>query len=93
MGAHLNLTRNQNGATLTSRFRKAIKMTKHLKWMAIGGQMKERIVLCNILPAALYGVEASHVSISALNALRSAIADVVGPNSRKKNVNFVFDCI
>ena len=55
------------------------------KWHACPG-----VVLCNILPAALYGCEAAHVNKTALNALRSAIASAIGPASAKRNVNLVF---
>jgi ribonuclease HI len=54
--------------------------------------MKERIIQCNILPAALYGVESTKVAKTALHALRSAIADIIGPSSSKRSVNLTFDC-
>ena len=60
--------------------------------MAASREMKEKIVLCNILPAGLYGVEATHVNKGALQSLRSAIADAIGPSSAKRNVNLVFEC-
>jgi ribonuclease HI len=93
LGSHLNLGCNHNGSTLTQRIYKAATMAKHLRWLQVGTEMKERIVLSNILPAALYGVETTRVAKTALAHLRSVIADVVGPKSAKRNVNIVFDCV
>jgi ribonuclease HI len=93
LGSHLNLGRNHNGVTLTQRINKAVGMANRLNWMQAGDDMKERVVLCNLLPAALYGVESIRVATSALKSLRSAIANVVGPRSQKRCVNLVFDCV
>ena len=60
--------------------------------MPLTRAVKEGIVLCNILLAAIYGVEASHVNIAALQSLRSAIASAIGPSSSKRNVDLLFDC-
>ncbi len=49
------------------------------------------MVLCNILPAALYGVEAATVSATPLDRLRSIITKVVGPGSAKRNVDLTFE--
>jgi hypothetical protein len=92
LGSHLNLTRSLSGGTLTERIHNVIGMAKRLKWMAVGDEMRERLVLTNLLPAALYGVESIRVAGSALNGLRSAIADAIGPKSDKRSVNLVFDC-
>ena len=62
LGSHLNFTHSLNGCTLTERLHKAIGMAKRLKWMAVGDEMRERLVLTNILPAALYGVESIRVA-------------------------------
>ena len=43
-------------------------------------------------PCCYLGVEASHVSISALRSLRSAIAFAIGPSSSKRNVDLTFEC-
>jgi hypothetical protein len=55
--------------------------------------MRERLVLTNLLPAALYGVESIRVAGSALDGLRSVIANAIGPKSGKRCVNLVFDCV
>ena len=52
--------------------------------MAVDDVMRERIVVTNLLQAALYGVESIRVAGSALNGLRSAIADAIGPRSERK---------
>ena len=90
LGTHLNLSQTNNGSTLTIRINKATRMAKKLRWMPISREQKEKIVLCNILPAALYGCEAAHVNKTALNSLRSAIAFAIGPASAKRCVNLVF---
>jgi hypothetical protein len=66
LGAHMNLCSNNNGATLTARLRHATTMAKRLRWLPITRAMKERIVLCNIIPAGIYGAEATHVHTAAL---------------------------
>ena len=83
LGAHMNLARNHNGATLTQRLHKAAAMAKRLRWLPITSKMKERIVLCNIIPAGIYGIEAVRVSVIAFRHFRSAIANVLGPKSKK----------
>ena len=35
IGAHLDLTRSNNGSALTARMNKAVKMTKRLRWLPI----------------------------------------------------------
>jgi ribonuclease HI len=90
LGSHLNLTNASNGATLTERMRKATKTVRRLSYMPIGQKDKEMIVRCNILPAALYGCESAHINQSALQALRSAIADAVGPKSVRRCVDATF---
>ena len=41
LGAHMNLTSNANGATLTARMAKATKMARRLKWMPIPKEGKK----------------------------------------------------
>merc|ERR1711965_458425 len=87
----MNLTSNVNGATLTARMAKATKMAKRLKWMPIPREAKNKIVMCNILPAALYGVEITSINKAAMQELRSAIASAIGPASAKRSVDMVFN--
>ena len=87
----MNLTSNTNGATLTTRMAKATKMAKRLKWMPIPREAKNKIVMCNILSAALYGVEITSINKGAMQELRSAIASAVGPASAKRSVDLVFN--
>ena len=58
---------------------------------AITQQEKEKIVLCNIIPAAIYGAESSPINKAAMKSLRSAIAFAIGPSSGKRNVDLVFN--
>ena len=90
LGTHLNLTTSLNGATLTERMLKGIAMAKRLRWLPVSRATKEHIVRSNILPAALYGIEAAHVNEPVLQRLRSAIASAIGPASHKRNVNLTF---
>ena len=61
---------------------RAAQMARKLAWMPMDLRFKEKIVLCNILPAALYGAEAAHVNQAALHRLRTAIAKAIGPAAR-----------
>ena len=54
--------------------------------------MKEKVVRANILPAGLYAVESSSVNLSALNTLRNAIANAIGPKSARANPDMVYNC-
>ena len=90
LGAHINLTKACNGSTLTSRLIKATNMAKRLRWLPISREQKEKIVQANILPMALYGVEAIHVNQSALQSLRSAITRAIGPGSAKRSIDLTF---
>ena len=69
LGAHMNLTQSKNGSTLTERMRKATKMAKRLRWLPISIEHKRRIVLSNIIPAAIYGVEVTEVNQAVLQEL------------------------
>ena len=53
--------------------------------------MAERVVQANILAAALYGAETTHVNKQALSKLRSAVAFAIGPKSKKRNVDLAFE--
>lgn len=91
LGAHLNVTTALHSTTLSGRLQHVIGMAKKLKWMAVDESLREKLVLSNLLPAALYGVEVVKVPVRALSALRSAIADAIGPRTGKRSVNLVFD--
>ena len=86
----MNLTKSKNGATLTKRIKSAIAMCKRLKWLKLSNNSKYKIINSNIIPAALYGVETTHVSTTAIDELRTAIADVLGPKSSKRSLDMAF---
>ena len=92
LGSHFNINKTHDGATLTKRMWKATVMAKKLRWMKLSRARKEHIIRSNILPAGLYGVEAAHIDMNALNALRSAVAKVFGPASAKRGVDMAFNC-
>ena len=91
LGAHMNFTKTKNGATLTKRIKSAIAMCKRLKWLKLSNNNKYKIINSNIIPAALYGVETTHVSTTAIDELRTAIADVMGPKSPKRSLDMAFN--
>ena len=92
IGAHLNLSSASNGKTLSNRMQKATAMSRTLAWLPISNACKERVVRANILPTGLYAVESSSVNQSALNTLRTAIANAIGPKSARANPDMVFNC-
>ena len=90
IGTHLNLTSNNNGKIITDRMNKGRQMVVRLKWLPIDSTFKEKIILANVLPAALYGAEAAHVNKSSMKAFRSAIANAIGPRSNRACNDVVF---
>ena len=93
LGSHLHLHKSKNGATLSERMLQATKMTKRLRWLNVSVETKHKIITTNIIPAALYGVEATYVNQNVLNGLRSAIATIIGSRSAKRSVDLTFDYI
>ena len=91
LGAHINITKSKNGATLTKRIKCAIGMCKRLTWLKLSNRNKNKIINANILPAALYGVETTHVSSQAMDGLRSAVAEVFGPKSSKRSIDMLYN--
>jgi len=59
--------------------------------MPIPKELKAKIVLCNILPAAGYGAETGKPNDKTRQLLRSNIADAIGPRGHNRSVNLVFD--
>ena len=47
--------------------------------------------MTHILPAALYGCEAVYVNKGALQDLRAAIANAIGPQGQRASTDLVFD--
>ena len=91
LGAHVNMTKTRNGATLTKRMQAAIGMCNRLKWLKLSNQNKNKIITSNIIPAALYGVETTHVSKNVMAGLRSAVAEVLGPKSSKRSLDILYN--
>ena len=65
-------------------------MARRISYMPISTKFQEQLIMCNVLPAALYGVEGTHVNGQALGKLRSAIATAIGNNSANKSVDLTF---
>ena len=66
LGSHLNLTCHANGSTLTARLHKASRAVRRLAFLPISHTDTEHVIRSTILPAAIYGCEASDVSQVAL---------------------------
>ena len=47
--------------------------------------------MSNIIPAALYGAETTHISDAALSSIRASVADIIGPKSGKRSTDMVFN--
>ncbi len=90
LGSHLNLTNATSAPTLSVRLQKAIRAVRRLGCMPITQSDREKIIRCNILPAALCGTEASHINCSMLQNLRSTIATAIGPKSARRCVDLTF---
>ena len=67
-------------------------MAVRISYMPISIKYKEQLIMCNVLPAALYGVESTHVNKQALGQLRSAVATAIGNKSAKRSVDLTFAC-
>ena len=92
LGTHLNLTDATIGTTTTKRMLIARQMAQRLRWLPLSQVEKESYVRSNINPAALYGVEATRVSNTSLQSLRSAIARAIGPRSSRRSLGMTFSC-
>ena len=90
IGSHLNVTNSSNGRTRTQRMQKATRVVKRLAYLPLATKDKEMIIRCSILPAALSGSEATHVSPVALTAFRSAVASVIGSGSARRSIDATF---
>lgn len=66
-------------------------MCKRLKWLRLSSKNKNKIINANIIPAALYGVETTHVSSQAMDGLRTAVAEILGPKSSKRSIDMLFN--
>ncbi len=64
--------------------------TNRLRWLPLPIEFKEKIIQANVLPASLYGCEAAWANKSSLKALRSAIANALGPRSTRASNEIVF---
>jgi ribonuclease HI len=90
LGSHLNLTHAANGPTLTERMRRGVLALRRLRYLPITRKEKESIIRTHILPAALYGCEATYVCPTAFQNLRSAIIQTIGAHSARRNVDATF---
>ena len=90
LGSHMNVSCRVDGATLTARITSALTSLGRLRHMPIPRAHKVTAVLTHILPKALYGAEATHVSQGKLAALRAAIANVIGPRSLRASSDLAF---
>ena len=86
----MNVSCRVDGATLTARILSALTSLGRLRHMPVPRSHKVTAVLTHILPKALYGSEATHVSQGKLATLRAAIANVIGPRSLRASSDLAF---
>ena len=91
LGSHLNFTTTKNGSTIVKRIKAAKDMCCRLKWLKLTNKNKQKIIMSNIIPAALYGAETTFISDAALASIRTSVAEVIGPKSGKRSIDMVFN--
>ncbi len=90
LGAHLNLTHSRAAPTTTKRLRIARDMVRRLRRLPLGHCQKLRVIRSNALTAALYGSEVAPINVAAMRSFRAAVADTLGPRSKKRSAAIVF---
>ena len=63
-----------------------------LGWPIKNASLLLQMLLLVLSWRSMSGIATAHVAVQALGSLRTAIADVIGPSSGKRNVSLVFDC-
>ena len=81
----------KNGSTIVKRIKAAKNMCCRLKWLKLTNKNKQKIIMSNIIPAALYGAETTFISDAALASIRTCVAEVIGPKSGKRSIDMVFN--
>ena len=77
--------------TLNERIERAISKIERLRWIKISRSRKLSIIKTDILQAALYGSETTKASKKSMQRLRSAIANAIGPCSKHRAMEMVFE--
>ena len=91
LGAHVTMDASGCSPTITARLVKATRLVRRLRWLPMELKDKITIIRTTVLPGALYGSEVSSLNQTALAALRTAIADVLGPSSARRCLEVVFE--
>ena len=77
--------------TLNQRIERAITKIARLQWTKISKNRKLSIIKTDILQAALYGSETTKASKDSTQKLRTAIANTIGPCSKHRAIELVFE--
>ncbi len=93
LGAHLNLSGANNGATLAARLRNGVAKAMKIRKLPHDYATKAMFVLTSVLSGSLYGCEATYASESAMDALATAIADTVSPRASKRSNDIMFSTL
>ncbi len=91
LGCHLCLDNTSSASTTSDRLRVAISSTHKVRRLPISKADKRMIILANILPAALYGIEMVKTNKALIDELGAAIAGAVGPRSARRARAGVFE--
>ena len=78
LGGHLDTTNTAWGCTLAARVLAVLRVVWLVSALLLGYRGKLRILRTMYVPAALHGVEASHLSLGSLFKLRVALFELVG---------------
>ena len=91
LGGHVCMDLSKCATTLNERIERAISKIERLKWIKISRNRKLSIIKTDILQAALYGSETIKASKKSIQRLRSAIANAIGPCSKHRAIELVFE--
>ena len=90
-GAHISLDHTNTNTTMASRLQRATQWVKRLRGLPITHAQKLATIRTMILPAALYGAEVGQCPKADLQALETAIANTIGPNSTRRSVPLIME--
>ena len=91
LGSHPSLSRRSVGATLSKRMITAAVTARRFRYLPTTYAAKTKLIRAKILSMGLYGCEATYCAEAAVNALRTAIADLIAPWSSLRAPVLVFE--
>ena len=81
LGSHLSVGKRRHTTTMAKRLASIAHPIARLSSMPLDKDLRVKLVKGKILPASLYGVEATPISMKALSRLRSRIAEALMPGA------------